>query len=106
VHRRGRRDGVPIADEFVQIRIGGDMALFAGLGRLLLEAMTPIRRPASSTVTSSPATPPDRDYERRHPRGRSRHRADRHRIERSQLDKVAAMTAKAQRTSSCAGRWA
>jgi molybdopterin-dependent oxidoreductase alpha subunit len=31
-------DGIPIADEFVQIRIGGDMALFAGLGRLLLEA--------------------------------------------------------------------
>lgn len=31
-------DGVPIADEFVQIRIGGDMALFAGLGRLLFEA--------------------------------------------------------------------
>ncbi len=31
-------DGVPIADEFVQIRLGGDMALFAGLGRLLLEA--------------------------------------------------------------------
>src|ERR1700694_951031 len=30
--------GVAIADEFVQIRIGGDMALFAGLGRLLLEA--------------------------------------------------------------------
>ena len=31
-------DGIPIADEFVQIRLGGDMALFAGLGRLLLEA--------------------------------------------------------------------
>jgi molybdopterin-dependent oxidoreductase alpha subunit len=31
-------DGVSIADEFVQIRIGGDMALFAGLGRLLFEA--------------------------------------------------------------------
>jgi molybdopterin-dependent oxidoreductase alpha subunit len=31
-------NGVPIADEFVQIRLGGDMALFAGLGRLLLEA--------------------------------------------------------------------
>lgn len=29
--------GVPIADEFVQVRLGGDMALFAGLGRLLLE---------------------------------------------------------------------
>ena len=31
-------DGVAIADEFVQIRLGGDMALFSGLGRLLLEA--------------------------------------------------------------------
>ena len=30
--------GIPIADEFVQIRLGGDMALFAGLGRVLLEA--------------------------------------------------------------------
>ncbi|MGB0971565.1 MAG: FdhF/YdeP family oxidoreductase, partial [Mycobacterium sp.] len=30
--------GVPIADEFVQIRLGGDMALFAGIGKLLLEA--------------------------------------------------------------------
>ena len=30
--------GVPIADEFVQIRLGGDMALFRGLARLLLEA--------------------------------------------------------------------
>lgn len=31
-------DGVPIADEFVQIRLGGDMALFAGIGKLLFEA--------------------------------------------------------------------
>ena len=31
-------DGVPIADEFVQIRLGGDMALFAGIGKLLLDA--------------------------------------------------------------------
>ena len=30
--------GIPIADEFVQIRLGGDMALFKGLGRLLVEA--------------------------------------------------------------------
>ncbi len=29
--------GVPIADEFVQIRLGGDMALFRGLARLLLD---------------------------------------------------------------------
>lgn len=30
-------NGTPIADEFVQIRIGGDMALFRGLAKLLLE---------------------------------------------------------------------
>jgi molybdopterin-dependent oxidoreductase alpha subunit len=30
--------GTDIADEFLQIRLGGDMALFQGLGRLLLEA--------------------------------------------------------------------
>lgn len=30
--------GAPIADEFVQIRLGGDMALFRGLARMLLEA--------------------------------------------------------------------
>ena len=30
--------GTDIADEFLQIRIGGDMALFQGLGRLLVEA--------------------------------------------------------------------
>ena len=30
--------GVPIADEFVQIRLGGDMALFRGLARLIIEA--------------------------------------------------------------------
>ncbi len=31
-------DGVAIADEFLQIRIGGDQALFQGLAKLLLEA--------------------------------------------------------------------
>lgn len=31
-------DGVSIADEFLQIRIGGDQALFQGLARLLLDA--------------------------------------------------------------------
>lgn len=30
--------GIEIADEFLQIRLGGDMALFQGLGRLLVEA--------------------------------------------------------------------
>jgi formate dehydrogenase major subunit len=31
-------DGVVIADDFLQIRVGGDQALFQGLARLLLEA--------------------------------------------------------------------
>jgi molybdopterin-dependent oxidoreductase alpha subunit len=43
--------GIPIADEFVQIRLGGDMALFAGLGRLLLEA-----------DDAAPGTVVDRDF--------------------------------------------
>src|ERR1700730_5665938 len=43
--------GIPIADEFVQIRLGGDMALFAGLGRLLLEA-----------DDKAPGTVVDRDF--------------------------------------------
>ncbi len=54
--------GIPIADEFVQIRLGGDMALFAGLGRLLLEADdrapgTVIDRASSTrTAPTSPTT--------------------------------------------------
>ncbi|MGY2007742.1 FdhF/YdeP family oxidoreductase [Nocardia gipuzkoensis] len=35
---KGVTTGVPIADDFLQIRLGGDMALFQALGRLLLEA--------------------------------------------------------------------
>lgn len=34
----GYTGGIRIADDFLQIRIGGDMALFQGLGKLLLEA--------------------------------------------------------------------
>ena len=30
-------EGTPIADEFVQIRLGGDMALFQGIAKLLIE---------------------------------------------------------------------
>ncbi|MDQ3273552.1 MAG: hypothetical protein M3Q39_00615, partial [Actinomycetota bacterium] len=30
--------GTPLADEFAQVRLGGDLALFHGLGRYLLEA--------------------------------------------------------------------
>ena len=71
--------GVPIADEFVQIRLGGDMALFAGLGRLLLEA-----------DDAAPGTVVDRDFIAEHcanfdeyeiadPGGRHRHSAGGHR---------------------------
>ncbi|MEU7765521.1 FdhF/YdeP family oxidoreductase [Nocardia sp. NPDC049190] len=35
---KGFTSGVPIADDFLQIRLGGDMALFQALGRLLFEA--------------------------------------------------------------------
>lgn len=31
-------DGVAIADEYLQIRLGGDMALFQGLGKMLVDA--------------------------------------------------------------------
>ena len=31
-------EGTPLADDFLQIRLGGDLALFRALGRLLLEA--------------------------------------------------------------------
>lgn len=35
---KGFTGGITIADDFLQIRLGGDMALFQGLGRLLFEA--------------------------------------------------------------------
>ncbi|MGH3804267.1 MAG: molybdopterin-dependent oxidoreductase, partial [Pseudonocardiaceae bacterium] len=51
-------DGVQIADEFLQIRIGGDQALFQGLGRLLLEA-----------EDENPGTVLDREFIDRHTAG-------------------------------------
>lgn len=47
--------GVDIADEFLQIRLGGDMALFRGLARLLLEA-----------DDDAPGTVVDREFVSRH----------------------------------------
>ncbi|MFB7717699.1 FdhF/YdeP family oxidoreductase [Nocardia sp. NPDC056100] len=35
---KGFTSGITIADDFLQIRLGGDMALFQGLGKLLFEA--------------------------------------------------------------------
>jgi molybdopterin-dependent oxidoreductase alpha subunit len=47
-----------IADDFLQIRIGGDMALFQGLGKLLLEA-----------EDAAPGTVVDRDFVAAHTAG-------------------------------------
>ncbi|MGW0160607.1 FdhF/YdeP family oxidoreductase [Mycobacterium sp. NPDC003323] len=94
-------DGVPIADEFVQIRIGGDMALFAGLGRLLFEA-----------DDAAPGTIVDREFVAEHTAGfdsyeRRTREVDLETvssatgIDRAQLDKVADMMAGAQRIIVC-----
>ena len=93
--------GVPIADEFVQIRIGGDMALFAGLGRLLLEA-----------EDRSPGTVVDHEFVASHCAGfeeyRTRTRAieldvvtEATGIDRQQLQRVADVLARSQRTVIC-----
>ena len=93
--------GVPIADEFVQIRLGGDMALFAGLGRLLLEAED--RNPGSVL---------DRDFIARHCAGfdeyEKRTRAvdldtvtEATGIDREQLEQVARMLIASDRTVFC-----
>lgn len=93
--------GVAIADEFVQIRLGGDMALFAGLGRLLLEA-----------EDEAPGTVVDRDFVTRHCANfgayQARTRAvdidtvlEATGIERAQLDRVAAMLASSPRVVAC-----
>ncbi len=93
--------GVPIADEFVQIRLGGDMALFAGLGRLLLEAED--RNPGSVL---------DRDFIAGHCAGfdeyEKRTRAvdldtvtEATGIDREQLERVARMLIASDRTVFC-----
>lgn len=96
--------GVAIADEFVQIRLGGDMALFAGLGRLLLEA-----------EDASPGRIVDRRFIEKHCAGYEEW-AERTRavdwetvtratgIDMDQLRTVADMLANSQRTIS-AGQW-
>ncbi len=93
--------GVPVADEFVQIRIGGDMALFAGLGKLLLEA-----------EWRSPGTVVDWAFVEGHCAGFEEYRRRTldvdidtvlaaTGIERRQLERVAAMLMASQRTVIC-----
>ncbi|MFD9663648.1 FdhF/YdeP family oxidoreductase [Rhodococcus sp. NPDC059968] len=71
-------DGVAIADEFLQIRIGGDQALFQGLGRLLLEA-----------EDAAPGTVLDREFIDRHTAGFDECAAHLRQVD---LDTVAAAT--------------
>jgi molybdopterin-dependent oxidoreductase alpha subunit len=93
--------GIPIADEFVQIRLGGDMALFAGLGRLLLEA-----------DDRAPGTVIDRAFVDEHCAGFDEYRRRTVEIdfgavlaatgiERQQLERVAAMLMASRRTVVC-----
>jgi molybdopterin-dependent oxidoreductase alpha subunit len=93
--------GLPIADEFVQIRLGGDMALFAGVGRLLLEA-----------DDAAPGTVVDREFIAAHCANfdeyESRTRAvdidtvlEATGIDRAQLELVAKMMTASERTIVC-----
>jgi len=93
--------GIPVADEFVQIRIGGDMALFAGLGRLLLEA-----------EQRAPGTVVDRAFIDEHCAGFDEYRRQALAvdldtvlaatgIERRQLERVAALLMASRRTVVC-----
>ncbi|MCX2716001.1 FdhF/YdeP family oxidoreductase [Mycolicibacterium sp. J2] len=93
--------GIAIADEFVQIRIGGDMALFAGLGRLLLEA-----------EDTAPGTIVDRAFVDAHCAGFDAYERQTRAVDLNvvteatgideiQLRRVAAMFARSQRTVIC-----
>ncbi|MCC3654694.1 FdhF/YdeP family oxidoreductase [Streptomyces sp. S07_1.15] len=64
--------GTPLTDLFLQIRIGGDQALFRALNRLLLEAAdTAAGRPGAGHTTASPGGPPpvDEAFIREHTHG-------------------------------------
>jgi len=94
-------DGVPIADEFVQIRIGGDMAFFAGLGKLLFEA-----------EDAAPGTVLDRAFIEQHCAGFAEYEAQTRAVDldtvaeasgisRDQLARVARMLIASERTIIC-----
>ncbi|WP_029109760.1 FdhF/YdeP family oxidoreductase [Mycobacterium sp. URHD0025] len=93
--------GIAIADEFVQIRIGGDMALFAGLGRLLLEA-----------EQRAPGTVVDHEFIATHCAGYEEYAAQTRAVDldtvtaatgvdRAQLQRVADLLIASQRTVVC-----
>ena len=92
---------VPLADEFVQIRLGGDMALFRGLAKLLLE-----------TDDRAPGSVVDVDFITDHCDGFDEYAAAARAVEldtvlaatgvtESQLRRVAGMLATSRRTIVC-----
>ncbi len=97
--------GVLMADEFVQIRLGGDMALFRGVARLLLEAQDELGPEAPGTVV-------DREFIAAHCLGFDEYAGaaravsfdtvvEASGISQEQLERVAAMMAASQRTVIC-----
>jgi molybdopterin-dependent oxidoreductase alpha subunit len=93
--------GVPIADEFVQIRLGGDMALFAGIARLMLEA-----------DDRAPGTVLDREFIDKHCANFDEYEMHTRAVDmdavleatgldRAQLERVAEMMMGSQRTVAC-----
>src|SRR3954469_6019199 len=93
--------GVKLADEFVQIRLGGDMALFAGVGRLLLEA-----------DAAAPGTVVDREFVVAHCANFGEYEArtravdidtvlEATGIDRAQLELIAKMMVESDRTIAC-----
>lgn len=92
--------GVPIADEYVQIRIGGDMALFAGLGRLLLEANDRTGGIVDREFIATHCHGFD-EYEKRSRAIDLETVTEATGIGREQLERVAAMLAASERTIFC-----
>ena len=95
------RDGVALADEFVQIRLGGDMALFRGVAKLLLES-----------DDRAPGSVVDREFIAAHCHGFDEYAAAARAIDLptvlaatgiagSQLHRVAEMMAQSRRTVVC-----
>lgn len=93
--------GVDIADEFLQIRLGGDMALFQGLGKLLLEQ-----------EDRAPGTVVDRAFVDRYCAGWDEYEKHIRAVDldtvleatglsRAQLEETAAALARSERTVTC-----
>jgi len=93
--------GTPLADEFCQIRIGGDQAFFQALGHLLLAA-----------EESAPGTVVDRDFVERHTHGFAEYAAHVRDLDwaavdeatglpREQIVRVSRMLAESERTVVC-----